>query len=110
MDPCNASIDGAQVSRRHPEPPETAIKRSTSVCRSPLLSPSLSQETLRPTEQFSNFYFGKEDDGRMDDDTGGSGPACLTNLRDYVAPLPACLCLRKAIPQLVTAYSDVIRN
>ncbi|POR35630.1 Uncharacterized protein TPAR_04174 [Tolypocladium paradoxum] len=56
-----------------PEPPETAMKHSTSIYRSPLLSPSSSQETLRPSKQASNFYFGEEADDGMDDGTVGSG-------------------------------------
>lgn len=45
-----------------PEPRETAMKHSTGVYRSPILSPSSSQETLRPTKQSSRFFFGEEDD------------------------------------------------
>ncbi|KHN94170.1 HEX2 protein-like protein [Metarhizium album ARSEF 1941] len=53
-----------------PEPRETAMKHSTGVYRSPTLSPSSSQETLRPAKQSSRFFFGEEDDN--DDDDGYS--------------------------------------
>ncbi|KAM5356217.1 hypothetical protein ACJ41O_002863 [Fusarium nematophilum] len=47
-----------------PEPRETAMKHS----RSPLMSPSSSQETLRPTKQSGKFFFGEDDDDeRLDD-------------------------------------------
>lgn len=46
-----------------PEPQETAMKHSTGVYRSPIISPSSSQETLRPAKQSSRFFFGEEDDG-----------------------------------------------
>lgn len=52
-----------------PEPPETAMKHS----RSPVLSPSSSQETLRPAKQASRFYFGEEDDEDNDISVTGSG-------------------------------------
>ena len=45
-----------------PEPQETAMKHGTGVYRSPLLSPSSSQETLRPARKSSKFFFGEEDD------------------------------------------------
>lgn len=52
-----------------PEPPETAMKHS----RSPILSPSSSQETLRPAKQANRFYFGEEDDEDNDISVTGSG-------------------------------------
>lgn len=52
-----------------PEPQETAMKHS----RSPILSPSSSQETLRPTKQANRFYFGEEDDEDNDIAVVGSG-------------------------------------
>ncbi|TQV95878.1 hypothetical protein V2A60_001047 [Cordyceps javanica] len=52
-----------------PEPPETAMKHS----RSPILSPSSSQETLRPTKQANRFYFGEEDEDDNDISVIGSG-------------------------------------
>lgn len=45
---------------------DSAMKHSTGVYRSPILSPSSSQETLRPTKQPSHFYFGEEDDDMED--------------------------------------------
>ncbi|UNI15126.1 protein phosphatase regulator [Purpureocillium takamizusanense] len=45
---------------------DSAMKHSTGVYRSPILSPSSSQETLRPTKQPSDFYFGEEDDDMED--------------------------------------------
>lgn len=48
-----------------PEPHETAMKHSTGVYRSPMISPSSSQETLRPTKQSSRFFFDEDDE--MDD-------------------------------------------
>lgn len=53
--------------------PESAMKHSTGVFRSPLLSPSSSQETLRPTKQASSFYFGEEGEGGGDDDDDNGG-------------------------------------
>ncbi|KAF4468403.1 hypothetical protein FALBO_4712 [Fusarium albosuccineum] len=47
-----------------PEPRETAMKHS----RSPLMSPSSSQETLRPAKQSGRFFFGEEDDDDNLDD------------------------------------------
>lgn len=41
-----------------PEPRETAMKHS----RSPIMSPSSSQETLRPAKQSGKFFFGEEED------------------------------------------------
>lgn len=41
-----------------PEPKETAMKHS----RSPLMSPSSSQKTLRPSKHSGKFFFGEEDD------------------------------------------------
>lgn len=52
-----------------PEPQETAMKHS----RSPMLSPSSSQETLRPTKQANRFYFGEEDEDDNDISVVGSG-------------------------------------
>lgn len=52
-----------------PEPQETAMKHS----RSPILSPSSSQETLRPTKHANRFYFGEEDEDDNDISVMGSG-------------------------------------
>ncbi|KAI0125886.1 protein phosphatase type 1 complex subunit Hex2/Reg1 [Xylariales sp. AK1849] len=56
-----------------PEPPETAMKHSTGPLRSPLLSPSASQETLRPSRQSGHFFV--EDFGEGDDDETSTTPA-----------------------------------
>lgn len=47
-----------------PEPKETAMKHS----RSPIMSPSSSQETLRPSKHSSRFFFGEEDEEDSFDD------------------------------------------
>ncbi|KAK2021308.1 protein phosphatase type 1 complex subunit Hex2/Reg1 [Colletotrichum zoysiae] len=44
-----------------PEPQETAMKHSTSY-RSPVISPSSSQETLRPSKGSGKFFFDDEDE------------------------------------------------
>ncbi|KAF4781815.1 protein phosphatase type 1 complex subunit Hex2/Reg1 [Colletotrichum scovillei] len=44
-----------------PEPQETAMKHSTSY-RSPIMSPSSSQETLRPSKGSGKFFFDDDDD------------------------------------------------
>ncbi|KAK2006711.1 protein phosphatase type 1 complex subunit Hex2/Reg1 [Colletotrichum eremochloae] len=44
-----------------PEPQETAMKHSTSY-RSPVMSPSSSQETLRPSKGSGKFFFDDEDE------------------------------------------------
>jgi len=50
-----------------PEPVETAMKHSTGVYRSPLISPSSSQETLRPSKKSGKLFI-SDDDGDDDDD------------------------------------------
>ncbi|OTB06613.1 hypothetical protein M426DRAFT_9391 [Hypoxylon sp. CI-4A] len=42
--------------------PETAMKHSTGNLRSPLLSPSPSQETLRPSKASGSFFVGDDED------------------------------------------------
>ncbi|KAK8924712.1 hypothetical protein H634G_06766 [Metarhizium anisopliae BRIP 53293] len=66
-----------------PEPQETAMKHSTGVYRSPLISPSSSQETLRPAKQSSRFFFGEEDD---DDDDNGFSEATLAASSGWRSP------------------------
>lgn len=65
-----------------PEPRETAMKHS----RSPIMSPSSSQETLRPSKQSGKFFMGEDDDEDSFDDAllsspspGWSSPAEKTN-------------------------------
>ncbi|KAG6036433.1 hypothetical protein E4U41_005726 [Claviceps citrina] len=64
-----------------PEPQETAMKHSTGVYWSPLISPSSSQETLRPIKHASRFFFGEaDDDGDNDgDDHIGDGSSLGSN-------------------------------
>jgi hypothetical protein len=50
-----------------PEPAETAMKHSTSY-RSPVISPSSSQETLRPSKPSRKFSFADDDDDEAEDD------------------------------------------
>ncbi|KAG6012749.1 hypothetical protein E4U54_007316 [Claviceps lovelessii] len=64
-----------------PEPQETAMKHSTGI-RSPLISPSSSQETLRPIKHASRFFFGEADhdddvlcDGTLSPDAGWRSPS-----------------------------------
>lgn len=54
-----------------PEPRETAMKHSTGTSRGSILSPSSSQETLRPTKPSSRFFFGEDEDD-MDDEIMGT--------------------------------------
>ncbi|KAK4101704.1 hypothetical protein N658DRAFT_52139 [Parathielavia hyrcaniae] len=52
-----------------PEPTETAMKHSTSGgIRSPLLSPSSSQETLRPSKKSGKIFFAGDEDEDEDDE------------------------------------------
>lgn len=50
-----------------PAPSESAMKHGLGIHSSPLVSPSSSQETLRPAKQASAFYFGEEEDYDDDD-------------------------------------------
>ncbi|KAG6000526.1 hypothetical protein E4U21_005355 [Claviceps maximensis] len=65
-----------------PEPKETAMKHSTGVNRSPLISPSSSQETLRPSKHASRFFFGEAEheedifsDGSLSPNAGWRSPS-----------------------------------
>ncbi|KAH8675974.1 hypothetical protein BX600DRAFT_432510 [Xylariales sp. PMI_506] len=51
-----------------PEPPETAMKHSTGTSRNSFLSPSSSQETLRPSKQSGRFFMDDSDEDDEDDD------------------------------------------
>lgn len=54
-----------------PEPTETAMKHSTGVFRSPVISPSSSQETLRPSKKSGKLFIAEdseEDDEDEDDE------------------------------------------
>ncbi|KFA64168.1 hypothetical protein S40285_00814 [Stachybotrys chlorohalonatus IBT 40285] len=48
------------------EPPETAMKHSTGVSHSPLVSPSSSQETLRPAKRSTRFFIYEDEDEDID--------------------------------------------
>ncbi|OLN85359.1 hypothetical protein CCHL11_09847 [Colletotrichum chlorophyti] len=54
-----------------PEPQETAMKHSTGIYRSPTMSPSSSQETLRPSKGSGKFFFDDEDDEEEEAAPGG---------------------------------------
>jgi hypothetical protein len=58
-----------------PEPAETAMKHSTSY-RSPVMSPSSSQETLKPSKPSRNFSFADDDsdEEEEEDDDDDEGP------------------------------------
>jgi len=58
-----------------PEPQETAMKHSTGVSRSPIISPSSSQETLRPVKHASRFFFGEAE---HEEDIFGDGTSSPT--------------------------------
>lgn len=52
-----------------PEPTESAMKHSTGVAyRSPLISPSSSQETLRPSKKSGKLFFNDDDDEDDEDE------------------------------------------
>ncbi|RKU42111.1 hypothetical protein DL546_002624 [Coniochaeta pulveracea] len=53
-----------------PEPAETAMKHSTSY-RSPVMSPSSSQETLKPSKPSRTFSFADEDSDEEEDEDDG---------------------------------------
>lgn len=55
-----------------PEPMETAMKHSTGVYRSPAISPSSSQETLRPSKPSGRLFITDDDDD--DEETQDDGP------------------------------------
>lgn len=57
-----------------PEPQETAMKHSTGISRSPLISPSPSEETLRPSKESTRFFFGDEDEAGHEDSILNSKP------------------------------------
>ncbi|KAK4242353.1 hypothetical protein C8A03DRAFT_11470 [Achaetomium macrosporum] len=55
-----------------PEPTESAMKHSTGL-RSPALSPSSSQETLRPSKKSGKLFFAGDEDDEDDDDMDNDG-------------------------------------
>lgn len=58
---------------------DTAMKHSTGVSRSPILSPSSSQETLRPAKQSTRFFFDENEedlgDGILSPNSGWRSPS-----------------------------------
>ncbi|KAI1105254.1 hypothetical protein F4804DRAFT_350999 [Jackrogersella minutella] len=52
--------------------PETAMKHSTGNLRSPILSPSSSQETLRPSKLSGSFFVGDHDGNELDEETNST--------------------------------------
>lgn len=61
-----------------PEPKETAMKHSRGPMRSPHLSPSASQETLRPSRQSGRFFVDDEDEDDEDTDADGDEETSTT--------------------------------
>ncbi|KAK0383215.1 hypothetical protein NLU13_9128 [Sarocladium strictum] len=57
-----------------PEPRETAMKHSTGISHSPVISPSPSEETLRPSKESTHFFFGDEDEAETEDSILNSKP------------------------------------
>jgi hypothetical protein len=65
-----------------PEPPETAMKHSNGFWNGSKLSPSPSQETLRPSKPSSRMLLGDEDD---DEDMDWQPPTTFANRKDSVS-------------------------
>lgn len=57
-----------------PEPRETAMKHSTGVSHSPVISPSPSEETLKPSKESTHFFFGDDDEAELEDSILKSKP------------------------------------
>ncbi|KAI0482908.1 protein phosphatase type 1 complex subunit Hex2/Reg1 [Xylariaceae sp. FL0804] len=57
-----------------PASPDTAARSSTGALKSPLLSPSPSQETLRPAKRSGAFFVGDEDDEDFDSSDANPTP------------------------------------
>ena len=57
-----------------PGPQETAMKHSTGNLRNAILSPSPSDETLRPSKESTPFFFGDEEDTQIEDSLLSSKP------------------------------------
>lgn len=65
-----------------PEPPETAMKHSSGIWNGSKLSPSPSQETLRPSKPSSRMLLGDDED---DDDLDWQPPSAFANRKDSVS-------------------------
>lgn len=66
-----------------PEPPETAMKHSNGFWNGSKLSPSPSQETLRPSKPSSRMLLG--DDEEDDDDMDWQPPSAFSSRKDSVS-------------------------
>jgi hypothetical protein len=66
-----------------PEPPETAMKHSSGIWSGSRLSPSPSQETLRPSKPSTRMLLGDEEDD--DDDLDWQPPSTFANRKDSVS-------------------------
>ncbi|KAI9172017.1 hypothetical protein HJFPF1_01509 [Paramyrothecium foliicola] len=69
-----------------PEPPETAMKHSTGVSHSPVLSPSSSQETLRPAKQSTRFFIYEDEDEDVDESIPSSISGWVSSPTDTASP------------------------
>ena len=67
-----------------PEPPETAMKHSNGFWNGSKLSPSPSQETLRPSKPSTRMLLGEEDE-EDDADIDWQPPSAFTNRKDSMA-------------------------
>ncbi|PMD41513.1 hypothetical protein L207DRAFT_328160 [Hyaloscypha variabilis F] len=65
-----------------PEPPETAMKHSNGFWNGSKLSPSPSQETLRPSKPSTRMLLGDDDE---DDDMDWQPPSAFNNRKDSVS-------------------------
>ncbi|TVY73301.1 Uncharacterized protein LSUE1_G009126 [Lachnellula suecica] len=65
-----------------PEPPETAMKHSNGIWNGSKLSPSPSQETLRPSKPSSRMLLG--DDDEDDEDLDWQPPNAFANRKDSI--------------------------
>ena len=65
-----------------PEPHDSALKHSTKPFRSPLLSPSSSQETLRPSTGHAKYYVDEDPEGELGDDLIPSSSGWRSPSRD----------------------------
>ncbi|KAL2756783.1 hypothetical protein ACRALDRAFT_2026784 [Sodiomyces alcalophilus JCM 7366] len=70
------------------ESAETAMKHSTDIYRDPVLSPSSSQETLRPSKAMGKFFIQDEDEEAMEDMLTPRGERYSTALSDDKDPSP----------------------
>jgi hypothetical protein len=69
-----------------PEPQETAMKHSTGVSHSPILSPSSSQETLRPAKTSTRFFIFEDDDEDVDESIPSSISGWASSSSDSTSP------------------------